>query len=436
MATWYGDTWYYFDEWSTIERSLDSWSGMFAGHQGHLSVFSFVLYRIQRTIFGLDGQEVLWAALMASVAAMQVTLALLLRRLGLSTLFALLIASAVTFFGPGAQDVVWAFQWNINLALALSFFAAVLALRDSPTPRLAVAVATLLVLAVAADSGVAIIGAIFVGILIVQRWPSRLALTALATPFIAHVAWLILGDNPHYSASFDKVWTLANRLVLYSAAGLVGGGETHTTHGGPPDPPVIGISAGKLGLAVLAVAAALVAYGLHRQRVSRPVIAALVAGTVTAVAAAGLLAWSRAFLTPPSQLFGNRYIQWVAFFLVIALVPAIAASVRTAAVPRPWVNVVAALAVVAVFVVNLEQFRPVLDFYKAKGQETKVVVGEAVSLLQAGCRNGRQPHPDTEPNPELAPQISVALIDDLLEDGSLAGVPVVRATSTTRRAVC
>jgi hypothetical protein len=258
----------------------------------------------------------------------------------------------------------------------------------------------------------------------------------LTAPFLAHVAWLVFGNNAHYSASFDKVWTLANRLILYSAAGLVGGGETHTTHGGPPDPPVIGISAGKLGLAVLVLAAAVVAYGLHRRRVSRPVIAALVAGAVTAIAGAALLAWSRAFLTPPTQLFGNRYLQWVAFFLVIAFVPAIAATVRAVTTPHRWINVVAALAVVAVFIVNLEQFGPVLNFYKAKGNETKVVVGETISLLEDGCRNGRRPGPHREPHPELAPQISVALVDELLDEGSLAGVPVVRATPTTRKAVC
>jgi hypothetical protein len=126
----------------------------------------------------------------------------------------------------------------------------------------------------------------------------------------------------------------------------------------------------------------------------------------------------------------------VAFFLVIAFIPAIAASVRAAAAPRQWMSALAALAVVAVFIVNLEQFRPVLDFYKAKSQETKVVVGETIFLLQEGCRNGRRPQPDEEPNPDLAPQISVALVDDLLEDGALDGVPEVRATSTTRRAVC
>src|SRR5688572_17672795 len=173
VATQYGENWFYYDEWTTIDRSFGSWDQMFSGHQGHLEVFSYIIYRVQRTWFGLEGHHLVWLAFMASIAAFHVSVAAVLTRLRVPVLLSLLAATIITYFGIGGQSVTWEFQLGINFALAACLFAAYFALGSEHSRRDAIIIGALLVFALAADSGLAVIGSIFVGIVMLICWPLR-----------------------------------------------------------------------------------------------------------------------------------------------------------------------------------------------------------------------------------------------------------------------
>ncbi|MEX0666627.1 MAG: hypothetical protein WD598_17890 [Acidimicrobiia bacterium] len=428
IATWYQDHWYYYDEWTMIDKSLGSWTEMFSGHQGHLEVPSYILYRLQRAWFGLEGHQLIWVAFMASVAAMQIGIALVLRRLGVPTLLALLAALVVTYFGPGGQNVVWEFQLGINFCLAACFFAAYVVLGDQRTPKSATLIAALLVLAIAADSGVAIIGGVFVTVLLAFLWPMRFVVASLWAPALVGLGWLMFGDQGvQVSASFDTMFKFATRLFLVSAGGLIGGGETRSVVELTPANPTIPLDRTWVGAIALATATGCVLFGALRHRLDRRTIIGLGAGLAAAAFGTAALARGRSFLIAPSQLPGSRYVQWIAMFLLLAFAPAIVASLRS---PREQLNRVAGAAAVAglvgVFVLNLGQFNPVRQFSEDWAAQVKASVQQVVTVLDDGCGSGRRVAGNAMPSPDLAPQINVALLQDLMADGALPrrfGIP-------------
>ncbi|MSO80052.1 MAG: hypothetical protein EXQ79_10695 [Acidimicrobiia bacterium] len=437
VATRYRHNFYYYDEWKMIDDTNDSWLGIFDGFQGHLESLSFIVYRLQRTLSGLDSHEIVYFTFMVSLAALQLSVAALLRRLGVPMLIALVIATVVTYFGPGAQGMSWEFMLGINFALAFSFLAGFVAVGDHRARRNAFMIAGLLVLAFFADSGVAIFGAVFVGILVVALWPVPLAVRALALPAIAHVAWLLFGQEQiGITTSFDKTFTLANRLVLYSFAGLAGGGENHSVlYGGLAD-PTIPMNPAKIGVIVFVFAIGCVVWGRARRRLSRVIVVTLISGFVTVVTAAFLIAWKRAFLILPSSLFGSRYLQWLAVFLVVAFVPAITAALRTDSQrSNRVIAAVAVIAMVGVFALNFATLRPARKFNEAWADGTRLEVSQVVSVLTTGCGPDARPDSRAEPS-NLSPQITVRLMRELLADGSLVRTSDVVPPPEVVKAVC
>lgn len=330
IASWYRNNWYHFDEWSMIERSLDGvLQGMLAGHQGHLTVTSFLVYNVQRSVLGLEGHHLTWLAHIVAIGALHVSLVLLLRRLGLSMLFALLVATIATYFGPGGQDVVWQFQWSITLAFALSFFAAWVALGTQRRTRDIALVGALLVAAAMANSGIAVLGLVYVGIVLAISWPWRATLRALVPATVLHAAWIAFGDGTEsIGTTFGKMFSFAAELVLYAAGGLLGGGETRTKLEAIPTDAVIPLDVKVLGGIALVAALAIIGITISRRGMTRSVTASFVGGIVAALLCAGSLARTRAFLTNPDEFPGLRYVQWVALFLAVAFAPALATTLR------------------------------------------------------------------------------------------------------------
>ena len=438
VGTFYRHTWYYYDEWSMIDRSMGGWGGLLDGHQGHLAVENYLVYRAQRAWFGLQGHRLVFLGHFASLAAFQVTLALLLRKLGLPSLLALLSATVLTYFGPGSQNMLWEFQQNINFALAVCFLAAFVALREQKTQRAALVIAGLLALAVACDSGLAVLGAAYVGILVVALWPRRLAVFALVPPLLANLAWFAFGDQGvNIGASLSKMWTFAWRLFALSAAGLVGGGERPSDVGGHPTTGTIPVSGVVVGLIVLALAGAGMAYGYKRHLLSRTVVASAVGGVAAAVLGVALLAKSRAFLVAPEQFSGSRYVQWIAVFLLMAIAPVIAAIVRPATVHSSRrIGATFAIGLIVVFVVNLGPLRPNQRFFAAWSDGARAEISQAVTVVNKGCPPGRHLEPSAEPSPNFDPQVSVRLLRELIADGALPAKFGVPASKVIRDRIC
>ena len=235
------------------------------------------------------------------------------------------------------------------------------ALGDSTSRGAAVAIASLLVLAVGFDSGIAVFGTAYVGVVLVFLRPRRFVVAALGPPAVAHLAWFAFGSGATYPPlSLGDMASFAWHLFTLAAGGLVGGGGTKRAFGnavgGSPHPAnTIPLSGEAVGIIALVLASLCVAFGFARHRQSRKVVASLAGGLVAAVVAVAFLAKTRAFIRPVMlPLSGARFIQWIAIFLLLAFAPAITAALRPASrLWRSWGAIAAAAALVAVFVLNL-----------------------------------------------------------------------------------
>jgi hypothetical protein len=441
----YSRNWYVADEWLTFSRMTGSrsWiSGAFAGTFGHLMVPTHSVYWLQKTLWGVEGHQLVWFVFCLSLAALQLSIAAVLFRLGLPTFVALLAASVVTLFGPGPQDMLWQFQLGVNFAFALCFAAAFLALGDRVSQRMALAVAGLLLLAVGFDSSLALLGAFYVGVIIVLSWPRRLSAIALGPAAVAHLAWLAFGSStPYVPQPVGRMTSFAWHLSTLAAGGLVGGGETkraiEIAVSGSPRPPTVAVSGEAVGIIVLALATICVAFGFARNRLPRKVAANFAGGSIATVLTVATLAKTRA-IGSPVLIAGTRFVQWVAIFLLLALLPAITATLRPSS--QSWRRlgaISAGGALIGVFVLNLGQLRPVRQFQEAYGTNLKADVRQTITVLSESCGPGRRPNLGAGfKQDEFLGYLKVGVVQDFLDRGELTADFGTRATPEVREAIC
>jgi hypothetical protein len=444
LATWVGigfSRYYYvYDEWTMIDRvRVGPWyHEMFLGLWGHLNILPYWIYSMQVNWLGVEGNWFVYFVFCASLVALQLSVAALLVRLGLPPLVAILAAGLVSYFGRGSETMVYELEFAANFALAFCCFAAFVALRDHVDWKTALVVAALLVTAAAWDSGLALPGAVFAGSLILLLWPWRLAVIALAPPLAAHFGWLALNhsqllvtgrcmgcDAAYSTAPWDQSRQFAFNLTARAAGGLVGGFEI----------------AGIIGLSLATIC---ITIGLARGKLPRRALAALTGGLLAAGVTVVSITYSRAGLWPSASAaidmlggWSNRFIQQVALFLLMGLAPAVAASVR----PRSrlygqLLAVAVAAGLFVVFALNLSSVHLTRDSYGFWGSSVKTKVRESATVLRAGCSAGKQPDPHAHPLKELSPQISVALLQHLLSDGSLTRDFGRTPTPEVRASIC
>ena len=424
VAVRYRRSYFLYDEWVMIHRVVEGpwWREMLIGFNGHLWVLPYWMYHLQVNLLGVESSWFIFAGLCASLVALQVGVAAVLFRLGLPSGLALFAATIVTYFGRGSETMVLEYEFAANVALALCCFGGFVALRDRLDRKAAITVAALLVAAIAADSGLALLGMIFAGTLVVRLWPRRLAVVALGPPLAALVAWTILDysqvlvtqpcmncEPVSFSAPLGASLSYAFNLVARAAGGLVGGFET----------------AGVVGLAVGLTCAAV---GLAKHRLSRPVLAGLAGGLLAAAAAIVSLTYSRAgyWRTVHEAIAAlggpaNRYVQPPAMFLLLGLAPAIAATLRPQGPGRARIaSAAAAVGLIVVFVLNLSSVGPTRRFYDEWSAAERARVRASVAVLTDGCGPGQQPDPLALPLEALSPQITVALLQDLLARGAFS----------------
>ena len=267
VATRYRRSWYFYDEWSMLYRLITQKPirGTFEVFNGHLYAFPSLAYRAQLG-FGLGGHAFVWVVFCVTLLACNLSIARFLWVAGVPAVAATVAGTAVTYFGPGAQLMTLEFQFGTVGAIAVSFLAACIALRHRSTLVHAVAIGTLLLIAIGFDSGAAAAGLVFVGVLLVLRWHDRWALVALGPAFAASVAILVVArTSPRSPAGLGSEIALGAHLVLLAAGGLVGGGQI-------------------AGAIVIAISCAVFAPAIASGRMSRPARHCLVAGTLAALA--------------------------------------------------------------------------------------------------------------------------------------------------------
>jgi len=392
---------FYYDEWDFIIRrrgiSADSLLGP---HNGHLSLIPVLFYKTLLATIGLSHYWVYkLGGLIAHLLAATFVYLQAQRRIG--PWWALVPATLVAFLGAAWEDLVWAFQIGFVGSIAAGLVMLWALDRDTRRSDL-IAAAALLVALACSSQGIPFV-VVALAELAVQRQWARIARTLVAPVGLYAVWYLAYGEG-------DLRWSNLDAVPAYSFQMLSAAGEGVVGLTGAGAGPVVA------ALAVIALLAAAVR-GAWTARAS-----GLLAGLAALLA---LTALARAQYGEPDA---SRYIYPVAVFGLLLLVELLASRVTvTGPTQRAAAVVAAALLVVAL------------------GGRHQLVAGagglrgnqQTVSAELAALRliHGAIP-PDYQPDPNLAPQLTVggylgAAKDFGTEQASADGL---RRLSPSRRA--
>lgn len=426
--------WYFADEWFFITRTspgrLDLPS-VFEPWNGHLNLVSYLTYALQQRVFNLSNAFIVYGAFIASLVAIQLTTAAIMRRLGVPLILALTTGTLLAFFPAGAENVVSQFQLGPNLAVAALLGAMLIVISsEAGSARHAVGVTALMMLALIADSGMLVFGLVGVAIIAFALWRWQVAAWSVAPSLAAIVAWSVLsGSVPldEWQTPIGDIPRWVIHLFALTAAGLVGAVDNSMAI----DTALRGQVARlgdwapqeTLGLIVLILTLVVVGFGFVRRAYTRPVIAVLLGCLTSTLIFASLVARTRAVLLgTPYALAGVRYVHTLATFLVVALMPAIAATARSL-IPSSRGRAIATSAAVAaialVIVISAPQLARTRRLQLAWANGVRQTVGEEVWLIRRGCPNGNL-NVDADPGLRLwLSQTPVGMIRTLDDAGKL-----------------
>ncbi len=229
--------WFYLDEWDfLVTRHVTSPGDLFRPYNESLSTIPILVYR---AVFNLAHLHSYWPYQVAVVAAHLAAVGLLwvvMRRSGANQWVATLVAGLLILFGPGYQDIVWAFQIGFTGSLAFGLGQLLLADHDGPIDRrdgmgLALGVAALMCSTV----GVTMVVAVGVACLLRRGW--RAAAFHTVPLAVGYLVWSTFAHpsgptnpfhrSPSYVAGQVVRWDLASiryamvDLGHYPAVGVV-----------------------------------------------------------------------------------------------------------------------------------------------------------------------------------------------------------------------
>jgi len=405
VAATYGHTYFFYDEWSMINRVATGGSPLsaaFASFNGHLWFFPYFVYRIQVNWFGLTGHAFVFAVFCASLVGLTLAVSLLLRELGVPTILALAAGILVTYFGAGSQSMVFEVQLSWNFAGCFALLAALVTVSSSASWKGALAAAGLLLIAAGWDSAQALLIGLVPLVFAGWRWRRASLLVPLVAVEVATAVWSLLPANagPRFPpGSAADAAAFAGRLVLSGFVGLTGGGNAIGA-ARPFTSPLAVALASVAAAAVLGV----VGGGLVHRRLNSTQVLALVAGLLALAAMVALTTWSRAGLVKGDLRDYNRYVQVVAMLLVLALLPPVV---------RPRLAAIGVALAALVFTLNLGAAASYRRGFESWSTETRRIVAESVTVLNQGCPRRHPARPQAQPAGALDPQITVALLQRL-----------------------
>ena len=129
------DQWFFGDEWEFIANRSLAPDDLFRQHFGHWVTTPIIAYRVLYWIFGLRSYVPYQALLVASHLTAAWLLFVVMRRVGVRAWIAACATAPFVLFGPGAQNLTWAFQISFNLALVFGLIQLLLAYHDGPIDR-------------------------------------------------------------------------------------------------------------------------------------------------------------------------------------------------------------------------------------------------------------------------------------------------------------
>lgn len=231
--------WFYGDEWDFLTRRglHGAFFSLWAPHNEHWSVLPILLWRALYSVFHLSTYlPYLLPVLLAHVAIVHLVWRRCLKQ-GADPWLATALAAVLALFGPGAEDLTWAFQIGFLGSLALGLLAWEVAELPLPAaPRWAVDVGVAaLALASVMCSTVGLATTAGLAVVIGGRHGWRRATRVLAVPVLAYIVWFVLSGHQGVTGTGDTlqpdvfaktplfiVWNLADALGSTVAVALSG----------------------------------------------------------------------------------------------------------------------------------------------------------------------------------------------------------------------
>jgi hypothetical protein len=403
-------SYFFYDEWSMIDRSvhLSAGPGLMSPFNGHLLMLQYLLYRAQVSWFGLDDHVFICVVFLCALVAFHASLAALFRASGLSRISSLLLGGLLTYLGAASQNFIFAIQTSPLLSPAACFAASALALARPPSPGRSLLVGALMLASVGLDSGMALLGLSFAVVVVALAW-RRSAVLVVLPALLALGAWCATADlAPQFPAPLGPRAAFALHLLLRGLGCLVGRGEL-------------------AGAAILLLSAAGIGYGLRRGHVTGNARIVLCAGTVATGVVTAAMAQSRAGLPGFNFIDFNRYLQNVAVPAALAIVPALAATARGALAQRPRLAPLAAaphaalvlpLLTLAASLLGLRPLRAYAPGFESWNLGSRRGVRQALLTIRDGCPSGAAPDPGRAPLGDFGPQVNISLLRELFQRGA------------------
>jgi hypothetical protein len=401
--------WFFRDDFFFIAgRSAGSLDDWFRPHAGHWSTVPVLAFRALWAVFGLRTYVPYLATVLTLHLSVCALLRVVMRRCGVGPWTATIAAGAFVFYGPGSQDITWAFQIGFTGSLAFGLAQLVLADHDGgPDWRdaLGIAAGALALM----SSGVGIVMALVAGLAILGRRGWRIAALHTVPLAAMYVVWWLV-QQPALTNEFfgrptvEVVWDWVRNAQIAVFLGI-----------GHFD--VVGILLGVVLVVGLVLAWTGRPWAEVRRRAATPA-ALLLGGIVFAV----FTAEGRWFLGPAAA----RASRYVHIGTALAL-PAIAVAVY-ALVKRWRVVGVGAVVLLAIGMPwNATSFESGSVFGRDYMAARKHIVTEVVRLPEA-----REVPRSVRPIPDVfvGPDLTIGFLLDAADSGKLdpADGPMSRAT--------
>ena len=304
--------WFFGDEWSFLaERDAGDLGDLFGSHAEHWSTIPVLMYRALWNVFGLRT----YLPYQTVVVAMHVTTAFLLRmvmrRAGVRSWTASVVAAGFLLFGPGEENILWAFQMGFVGALMFGLVQLILSDHDGPIGRRD-AVGLLAGAAGLMCSGVALPMVAVVGAAALVRRGWKVAAFQVLPLAALYGVWRLAtspggidnpyGRNPTVSEISRFVWSgLRGTFVAVGGFGAIG-----------------------VFLAVVLFVGAWLSWNDRRVHSRLVAPAALVGGALLFLVGTSVTRW---FVTPTADS-QSRYLYILAALLLPALAVAVDAVIR------------------------------------------------------------------------------------------------------------
>jgi hypothetical protein len=217
--------WFFRDDFFFItNRNATSVNDLFRPYDGHWTTVPVLIFRTLWALFGLRTYVPYQASVLALHLGACALLRVIMRRAGVGPWIATAAASTFILFGPGQENIIWAFQVGFTGSLTWGLAQLVLADHDGPVDKrdaFGIAAGALALL----SSGVGIAMAIVAGMAILGRRGWKAALLHTAPLGAAYIIWWSI-EHPQLTAPLGRPsvgvtfrWIKSSEIGVFLALG-------------------------------------------------------------------------------------------------------------------------------------------------------------------------------------------------------------------------